>query len=99
VVAATTKRKSPGPSLKLQLKQFVGQRYQYLLYIVVSCYDRFTVTPQAAIVVVAYFGMTLPIDVGLRLESQNGSPFHTIGIVAPQYTKNTIAPCGMTLCL
>jgi hypothetical protein len=35
----------------------------------------------------------------LRLESQNGSTFHTIGSVAPHTPIEVIAVCGATLCL
>jgi hypothetical protein len=40
-----------------------------LLYIVLSRYHRHSDAPQAAIVVVAYCGATLPIDAGLMLET------------------------------
>jgi hypothetical protein len=41
----------------------------------------------------------LPIDGGLRLESQNGSTFHTIGSVAPHTAIVVIAVCDAMLCL
>jgi hypothetical protein len=74
-----------------------GALLQVLLHIFLRRYHSRSVVSHDAIVVIASVGAPLPIDAGLRIESKNGTTFHTIFSAVPIYATTTLASCGATL--